>query len=77
MVAFFKGWMVDEKAIATGIILSALMAGVGILQFWQALAEPSELGYLKDMFNGLILWIPGSAGVIGCLSIFYNYRATV
>ncbi len=65
----------DEKYIIAGIGTSAAVTGLGSMLFYVALSEPTQLGFLVDMFMGTALFVSGVVGVMGFCSIFFNYRA--
>jgi hypothetical protein len=65
----------DEKYIAVGTGMSAAVTGLGIMLFYVALGEPTQMGFFTDMFVGTALFVSGVVGVMGFCSIFFNYRA--
>jgi hypothetical protein len=65
----------DEVSILTGIILSAGVAGIGILELYTALGCTTLQSYVGTMIVGAMLFNAGLSGVIGMLSVWFNYRA--
>ena len=65
----------DERSIIAGVLLSAGVMGIGILQLYAALASLTIEGYLGTMIVGAMLFNGGLTGVCSLLSVWFNYRA--
>lgn len=65
----------DEVSILTGTVMSAGVAGIGILELYSALGASTLQSYVGTMIIGAMLFNAGLSGVIGMVSIWFNYRA--
>jgi hypothetical protein len=67
----------DEKAIVAGVLLSAAVAGIGILELMQATSSATLPSFIWQMIVGSMLFNAGISGVIGCGTMLAVYRAVL